>query len=88
MFLDTTGCPGTSELLMADGVCNPGEADMVGRLIRGLLRAGARAADIGLVSPYRAQVGEGWRGASEGALRGLLRGPLPAVRGLEVRFET
>jgi len=88
VFLDTTGCPGTSELLMADGVCNPGEADMVGRLIRGLLRAGARAADIGLVSPYRAQVGEGWRGASEGALRGLLRGPLPAVRGLEVRFET
>ena len=69
VFLDTTGVPGTSEQLLADGgVCNPGEADVVGRLVGGLLRAGALAADIGLVSPYRAQVSQsGMKGLSAAA---------------------
>ena len=57
VFLDTSGLPGSSELLQGDGVSNPGEASVVGLLLRGLLASGAAASDIGLVSPYRAQVG-------------------------------
>jgi DNA replication ATP-dependent helicase Dna2 len=56
VFLDTSGLPGSSELVQGDGVSNPGEAGVVSRLLRGLLASGAEAFDIGLVSPYRAQV--------------------------------
>ena len=57
MFLDTSGVPGTSELLLPDGgVCNPGETALVGLLLAALLAAGAAPADVGLVSPYKAQV--------------------------------
>ena len=56
MFLDTTGLPDAAELVQGEGVSNPGEAGIVGKLLRGLLASGASGEDIGLVSPYRAQV--------------------------------
>jgi DNA replication ATP-dependent helicase Dna2 len=58
VFLDTSGIPGTSELLVSDGICNPGEAALVGRVVAGLLAAGAHPLDIGLTSPYKAQVAQ------------------------------
>ena len=66
MFLDTSGVPGTSELLLPDGgVCNPGETALVGSLLAALLAAGAAPADVGLVSPYKAQVAALQRQAAE-----------------------
>ena len=74
MFLDTSGVPGTSELLLPDGgVCNPGETALVGSLLAALLAAGAAPADVGLVSPYKAQVAALQRQAAE-VLTGHQRG--------------
>eukprot|EP00955_Chlamydomonas_euryale_P116561 366426-Chlamydomonas_euryale.AAC.25 len=56
VFLDTSGVNGTDDVLQGDGVSNPGEAALVGLLLKGLLTAGADPTDIGLTSPYKAQV--------------------------------
>ncbi|HLQ39135.1 MAG TPA: IGHMBP2 family helicase [Planctomycetota bacterium] len=71
LFLDTAGCghdesPGDEEGSKA----NAGEAALVVRHVRGLLEAGVAAADIGVITPYNAQVQ-------------LLRSQL-AVPGLEI----
>lgn len=56
VFLDTSGTSGLQEQLRGDGICNTGEAAVVGALVRGLLEVGAQPSDIGLTSPYKAQV--------------------------------
>lgn len=56
VFLDTSSASGLQEQLRGDGICNTGEAAIVGALVRGLLEVGAQPSDIGLTSPYKAQV--------------------------------
>lgn len=59
-FLDTKGIRPASAvedaLAPGGGVTNPGEAALVMQLLSGLLAAGVPAADIGIISPYKAQV--------------------------------
>lgn len=45
------------EVQLREGTMNPGEAAVVAALVRALLEAGVPAGEIGVVSPYRAQVG-------------------------------
>ena len=59
MLVDTAGC-GMEEHCEAEGDSkdNPGEAAVVMALVRRLVRSGAAAAeDIGVITPYSAQVG-------------------------------
>jgi hypothetical protein len=48
-----TGCP---EVDVQQGVINPGEAAIVGAVIQALVGCGVAAGDIGVSSPYKAQV--------------------------------
>lgn len=56
-FIDTAGA-GYEEELEPDGESrrNPREADLVAQTVRSLLEAGVVAADIGVITPYAAQV--------------------------------
>ncbi len=57
LFLDTAGC-GHDETQERDDAskANPGEAAIVKAHVQALLRAGVAAADIGVITPYNAQV--------------------------------
>lgn len=41
---------------VGDGICNPGEAEIVRQLLHALLSTGVSPAAIGVTSPYKAQV--------------------------------
>jgi DNA replication ATP-dependent helicase Dna2 len=61
-FLDTdlppeAHAPPVGEVQLREGTVNPGEAAAVGALVAALLDAGVPPGEIGVVSPYRAQVG-------------------------------
>ncbi|KAF5826217.1 AAA domain-containing protein [Dunaliella salina] len=56
VFLDTSGVVSCMEQEEDGVVSNPGEAGLVGQLVQYILECGAQEEDIGLVSPYRAQV--------------------------------
>lgn len=56
VFVDTDGAPGCSDVVQNDAVSNPGEAQLVLQIVREFVRGGASAGDIGVISPYRAQV--------------------------------
>jgi superfamily I DNA and/or RNA helicase len=55
-FVDTAGC-GHEETSEQDEASrhNPGEADLVARVVEGLLDAGVRAKDVAVITPYNAQ---------------------------------
>ncbi|MEW5306154.1 MAG: hypothetical protein WDW36_008641 [Sanguina aurantia] len=57
VFLDTDNVTGMAEQLQSDGLSNPGEAAMVVGVVAALLRAGLPASEVGVLSPYRTQVG-------------------------------
>lgn len=76
LFLDTDGAgPGCREVLLGDGVTNPGEVRLVAALAAGLVAAGLSPCDIGVASPYKAQV------AALGAALADLREQGPAAGG-------
>ncbi len=76
LFLDTDGVgPGCREVLLGDGVANPGEVRLVAALAAGLVAAGLSPGDIGVASPYKAQV------AALGAALADLREPVAAAGG-------
>ena len=56
-FVDTAGC-GHEETTEADerSKHNPGEAELVARLVTGLVEAGVAPRDIAVITPYNAQV--------------------------------
>lgn len=56
VLLDTSGLAPAREVATRDAVVNPGEVELVAQVVRGLRQAGAGPQDLGLVSPYRAQV--------------------------------
>jgi hypothetical protein len=56
IFLDTRKVPGTSEQQQGDEVSNKGEVQLVSTLLHHLLHAGLRPGDVGVISPYKAQV--------------------------------
>ncbi|GAX73854.1 hypothetical protein CEUSTIGMA_g1304.t1 [Chlamydomonas eustigma] len=56
IFLDTSKVPGTSEQQLGDGVSNQGEVMLISALLHHLLLAGLPPSDVGVISPYKAQV--------------------------------
>ncbi len=56
VFLDTDACGEMAETTAAETVANGGEAALLVRVAAALVEAGLPAADIGAISPYRAQV--------------------------------
>jgi len=57
--------------LVAESKSNTAEARVVGQHVRALLAAGLRHGEIGVITPYNAQV----RGAGRGALEGCVARP-------------
>jgi len=57
MLVDTAGCEMDEAADEAGSKFNPGEARVVMALVRRLVRAGLQAGDIGVITPYSAQVG-------------------------------
>jgi ATP-dependent RNA/DNA helicase IGHMBP2 len=57
-LFDTSGCGFEDEREAGDGgsVRNPGEADLVAKIVREVLGAGVPARDVGVIAPYSAQV--------------------------------
>lgn len=55
VFLDTKDVP-LREAAAGEATRNKGEAGAVESLLRAALRAGVRAADVGVISPFRSQV--------------------------------
>ncbi|KAG2439348.1 hypothetical protein HXX76_004707 [Chlamydomonas incerta] len=66
VFLDTDGAVGCGERMLQDGVVNPGEVRLVHGLVAALAAAGLPPGDVGVASPYKAQVA-----ALQGALAGF-----------------
>ena len=55
-FLDTSALPSASERLAGDQLSNPGEADIIVRIVQSLQGMGLPTGSIGVISPYRSQV--------------------------------
>ncbi|GFR43783.1 hypothetical protein Agub_g4899 [Astrephomene gubernaculifera] len=66
VFLDTDSVAGCRELALQDGMSNPGEVRLVHALACALVAAGLPPIEIGVASPYKAQVA-----ALQQALAGL-----------------
>ncbi|KAG2453466.1 hypothetical protein HYH02_001687 [Chlamydomonas schloesseri] len=71
VFLDTDGAVGCGERVLQDGVVNPGEVRLVHGLVAALAAAGLPPGEVGVASPYKAQVA-----ALQGALAGFSLQPL------------
>ena len=55
-FLDTSALPSACERLAGDQLSNPGEADIIMRIVQSLQGVGVPTGSIGVISPYRSQV--------------------------------
>lgn len=55
LLVDTAGCD-MEEVEESGSRANPGEAAVVAALVERLLQGGLRASDIGVITPYSAQV--------------------------------
>ena len=55
-FLDTSVLPSACERLAGDQLSNPGEADIIMRIVQSLQEVGVPTGSIGVISPYRSQV--------------------------------
>ncbi|GLI58557.1 hypothetical protein VaNZ11_000304 [Volvox africanus] len=56
VFLDTDSVVGCREMVLRDGIINKGEVHLVYAITSALITAGLPPSDIGIASPYKAQV--------------------------------
>eukprot|EP00798_Chlamydomonas_sp_ICE-L_P015376 gene15376-21461_t len=56
VYVNTSNIDAAREVMLRDAVSNPSEATLVGTIVEALLSAGLKPTDLGLISPYRAQV--------------------------------
>lgn len=57
VYLNTDPIIGAKEVKTRDQVINNGESIIVSHLVEGLIRCGLKDSDIGIISPYRSQLG-------------------------------